>query len=245
MIEQDYREQRVCITGAASGIGLAQTKAYLAAGANVLAIDRQPMPITERNLVSQVVDLADEDALMALARSLEQAAPFDIFLSTAGMLDGFQPLLKQSMGTIDQVLATNLRPAVVLTQALLPAMIKRGQGALVYMASIAGLVAGGGGAAYTMSKHALVGLTKQLAFDYAQDGIRVNAIAPGAVQTPMNAADFAGDGAMAAQVAAQTPAKRWAQPEEVADLTLFVTSPQANYLAGTVIPLDGGWTLGH
>lgn len=90
------------------------------------------------------------------------------------------------------------------------------------MASIAGLIAGGGGIAYTSAKHAIVGFTKQLALDYAGQGIRVKGIAPGAIQTPMNAADFEGKGEMAEWVANETPVKRWAQPEEVAELTLFL-----------------------
>ena len=78
---------------------------------------------------------------------------------------------------------------------------------------------------------------------YADQGIHVNGIAPGAIETPMNAADFAGEGLMAKQVAEETPLKRWAQPKEVADLTLFLASKQANYMQGTIIPIDGGWTL--
>ena len=105
------------------------------------------------------------------------------------------------------------------------------------------MCAGGGGIAYTTAKHAIVGFTKQLALDVADQGISVKGIAPGAIQTPMNAADFAGDGKMAQWVAEETPVKRWAQPEEVAALTLFLASPQASYLQGAIVPIDGGWTL--
>jgi 3-oxoacyl-[acyl-carrier protein] reductase len=79
--------------------------------------------------------------------------------------------------------------------------------------------------------------------DYAEDGIHVNAIAPGAIQTPMNAADFVGDAQMAKWVANETPLKRWAQPEEVADLTLFLASEASAYLQGAIVPIDGGWLL--
>src|SRR5699024_12157006 len=99
--------------------------------------------------------------------------------------------------------------------AVLPHMLEQKKGVVVNMASSAGLVAGGGGAAYTASKHAIIGYTKQLDYDYCRDGIRANAIAPGAIQTPMNAADFAGDGEIAKWVAEETPAGRWARPEEV------------------------------
>lgn len=117
------------------------------------------------------------------------------------------------------------------------------KGCIINMTSIAGLVAGGGGAAYTASKHGIIGYTKQLDYDYIRDGIRANAIAPGAIETPMNAADFAGDGKMAKWVADETPAGRWAKPEEVADLTLFIASDKADYIHGAVIPIDGGWIM--
>src|SRR5690625_5446760 len=103
-------------------------------------------------------------------------------------------------------------------------MLKQRNGCIINMTSIAGLVAGGGGAAYTASKHAIIGYTKQLDYDYIREGIRANAIAPGAIQTEMNQADFEGDGELAKWVAEETPAGRWAQPEEVADLTLFLAS---------------------
>ena len=133
----------------------------------------------------------------------------------------------------------------ILSNALLPAMLSRGYGHIINMASIAGFSAGGGGAAYTASKHAIIGYTKQLAYDYAAQGLHTNAIAPGAIKTPMNAADFIGNGDMAKKVASQTPAKRWATAQEVANLTLYLTSPQADYINGAVLPIDGGWTIGH
>lgn len=246
MIEQNYHNQKVFLTGAASGIGFCQMKTYLAAGAEVVAVDVQEIDYESDRLTKIQADLGQKEELDALVNQLSaRVEAFDIFLNTAGVLDGFQPLLNQDQATIDQVLSINLQPAIALTQAVLPKMIRQGHGILVYMASIAGLQAGGGGAAYTMAKHALIGLTKQVAFDYAKDGIRANAISPGAIKTAMNAADFAGEGKIAQEVAKQTPAQRWADPQEVADLTLYLTSPQASYMNGTVVTLDGGWTLGH
>ena len=116
-------------------------------------------------------------------------------------------------------------------------------GVIINMASIAGLVAGGGGIAYTASKHAIVGLTKQLAIDEAKSGIQVLGIAPGAIDTPMNARDFTeNDGQMAKWVANETPAKRWATADEVAELTLCLASPKASYMTGAIVSIDGGWT---
>lgn len=124
---------------------------------------------------------------------------------------------------------TNVKGIYNVTNAVLPHMLKRNLGVVVNMASITGVVAGGGGAAYTASKHAIIGYTKQLDYDYCRDGVRANAIAPGAIQTPMNEADFA---KMAKWVANETPAGRWAKPNEVANLTFFLASQAAEYIHG-------------
>src|SRR5690625_7688112 len=118
-------------------------------------------------------------------------------------------------------------------------MLKQRNGCIINMTSIAGLVAGGGGAAYTASKHAIIGYTKQLDYDYVREGIRANAISPGAIQTELNRAGFEGEGGLAPWAAAETPAGRWAQPEEVADLTLFWASDQADYRHGPGSPVAG------
>ena len=245
MIEQDYQNKHILVTGAASGIGFSQLETYVAAGANVYALDFQPISLVHPRLQTYQIDLRDHDALTALATDLTNRVDFDILLNTAGVLDDYQPSLATNLAEWQRVLDTNLTPMFILSNAVLPAMLARGYGHIINMASIAGFSAGGGGAAYTTSKHAIIGYTKQLAFDYAPQGLHVNAIAPGAIATPMNAADFAGEGAMAKQVAAQTPARRWATAQEVADLTLYLTSPQADYINGAVLPIDGGWTLGH
>lgn len=242
---EEYRGQTVLITGAASGIGLAQTRAFSAAGAAVIAIDRRPLPtdVAQRSTISaQVADVCDADALRAAITTGSRAlgAP-QIVCNTAGKLDGYAPTLEIDLARWQEILATDLTSQFIVTNAVLPAMLAKQHGVFVNMASIAGLVGGGGGAAYTAAKHAILGYTKQLDLDYAGQGIRANCIAPGAIDTPMNAADFAGDGHMAIKVADETPAKRWAQPAEVADLTLFLASRHADYIHGTVVPIDGGW----
>lgn len=167
----------------------------------------------------------------------------DILLNTAGVLDDYRNLEDTSLDLWHQILATNLNSMFYLTKLWLPSMLEKETATIINMASIAGLVAGGGGMAYTTSKHAIVGFTKQLALDYADKGLHVNAIAPGAIQTPMNAADFLGDAEMAKKVAEETPVKRWALPEEVAQLTLFLASTRSSYLQGNIVPIDGGWLL--
>lgn len=238
----DLKQKTVLVTGAASGIGQAQILAFLAEGATVIALDKAPITQTADALKTVQVDVRDATQLTATLKSLlATVSSFDIVCNTAGILDQYTPTLETSEADWDNLMAVNLKSQFLVTNAVLPSMLARHEGVFVNMASIAGLVAGGGGAAYTASKHAIIGYTKQLDYDYASQGIRANCIAPGAIETPMNAADFAGAGEMAKEVARQTPAGRWAQPSEVAQLSLYLASQASDYIHGTVVPIDGGW----
>ncbi len=245
---EEYKSKTVFVTGAASGIGQAQAIAFLENGANVFGFD-----VDERGLVNLQQQYPEQfsyrvgsvcckdDIERAFEETISMFKQVDILLNTAGVLDGFAKTLDTDEALWDQIMNTNVKGTYFVTNTILPHMIKRGSGTIVNMASIAGLVTGGGGAAYTASKHAIVGYTKQLDLDYCREGIRANAIAPGAIQTPMNKADFEGDGEMAKWVADETPAGRWAQPHEVANLTLYLASSAADYIHGAVMPIDGGW----
>ncbi len=245
---EEYEGQTVFITGASSGIGHAQAAAFLKNGANVFAFD-----LDETGLVGFQKEYGGRFAYKtgsvcftehikeAVAETMDRFGHIDILLNTAGILDGYSQTLETDEMLWDRIMDTNVKGIYLVTNAILPYMLKQKAGIIVNMGSIAGLVAGGGGAAYTASKHAVIGYTKQLDYDYCREGIRANAIAPGAIQTPMNKADFEGDGEMAAWVAGETPAGRWAQPAEVANLTLYLASRAADYIHGSVVPIDGGW----
>ncbi|EFR30704.1 3-oxoacyl-ACP reductase [Eremococcus coleocola] len=242
----------VIVTGAASGIGAAQVDTFLKAGHKVFALDRALLSQTlqdqwqaeldKQDLVFCQADLSQaqavDQALKTFQKHFNQA---QVLCNTAGQLDDFKSFEETDLTLFQDILSNNLTSMYLVTQAFLPYLKAQAKAVIINMASIAGLGPGGGGIAYTASKHAIVGFTKQLAYEYAAQGIRINAIAPGSIQTPMTAGDFQGDQAMAQWVAETTPIKRWAQPQEVADLTLFLASNQADYLHGTVIPIDGGW----
>jgi len=245
---EEYVGKTVLVTGAASGIGQAQANAFLKNGANVVAFDmnegdmqamKQSYPNQFRYVIGSVS--SKEDIQQAVKEAIHTFSSIDILLNTAGVLDGFAKTLDTDEALWDRIMDTNVKGTYFMTNEVLPHMLANESGVIVNMASIAGLVAGGGGAAYTASKHAIVGYTKQLDMDYCREGIRANAIAPGAIQTPMNKVDFEGDGEMAKWVAEETPAGRWAQPNEVANLTLYIASSLADYIHGAVIPIDGGW----
>ncbi|MEY8443960.1 3-oxoacyl-ACP reductase [Lactococcus ileimucosae] len=238
MTEQKFKGKKVLVTGAASGIGQAQAHAFLQAGAEVIGVDLQEITA---NFKTIVCDVSCPEKVAQLAA---QVGKIDILLNTAGQLDDYRTMEDTNFSLWKKILATNLDSMFLMTSAFLPQMKQQKSGVIINMASVAGLVAGGGGIAYTASKHAIVGFTKQLALDEAQHGIQVAGIAPGAIDTPMNAKDFTeNNGEMAKWVAEETPAKRWAKPEEVAELTLFLASPESSYLTGAVVPIDGGWTI--
>lgn len=233
-----FENKKILITGAASGIGQAQAKAFLQKGAVVIGIDVNPSTISHENYSHKVGSVTDQSFIQ---ETVAEISDVDILCNTAGVLDGFAPTLETDEALWDRIFNINVKGMYRITNAVLPQMIARQKGIIINMASIAGMIAGGGGAAYTASKHAVIGYTKQLSYDYCKEGIRVNGIAPGAIDTPMNAADFEGDGEMAKSVAAETPAGRWAKAEEVANVTLFLASEESDYMHATIIPIDGGW----
>ncbi|MBO0461475.1 3-oxoacyl-ACP reductase [Enterococcus sp. DIV1298c] len=246
----DLANQVVFVTGAAQGIGAAQAEAFLNQQAVVFGVDLKLGRMEElatkypEHFVPFIGDISQKEVIeKAVMTCRETVGTITILLNTAGILDDYKPLLETEETLWDRIYEVNVKSLFRLTKQVLPDMLEKQTGTIINMASIAGMVAGGGGIAYTSAKHAIIGFTKQLALDYAAQGIRVKAIAPGAIQTPMNAADFAGDGEMAKWVAEETPVKRWAQPEEVAELTLFLATPQASYIHGAVVPIDGGWLL--
>ncbi|MGT2925983.1 3-oxoacyl-ACP reductase [Streptococcus cuniculipharyngis] len=227
----------VLVTGVASGIGLAQARAFLAQGYRVYGLDKIPAPDLTGDFHFVGLDLQED-----LGPLFEQVPKLDILCNTAGVLDAYQPLLAVDEAEFDRVFAINFFATVKLIRHYLPDMVERQVGIIINMCSIASHLAGGGGAAYTASKHALAGLTKQLALDYAKDKIQIFGIAPGAVQTGMTQSDFE-EGGLADWVAEQTPIGRWSQPEEIAELTLFLASGKAQSMQGQIVTIDGGWSL--
>lgn len=234
-----FKDKVVIVTGAASGIGLAQAEAFLAKGAIVYAID---LTFNQRLAKIKNCHFIQQDAcLIDGIEELQNLDYVDILCNTCGILDDYLPLDQTSDILFEKIWQSNVLSFMKMSKFALKKMLPKKSGIIINMASIAGLIPGGGGLAYTTTKHAVVGMTKQLTYDYAHLGIRCNAIAPGAVKTKMTESDFLEDGAIAKEIANRIPVRRYATPQEVAELTLFLAGPNASYLQGDVIPIDGGW----
>lgn len=227
----------VLVTGVSSGIGRAQAQLFLENGWRVYGVDQSKEP----NLTGDFHFL-QQDLTLALQSVFDWCPQIDVLCNTAGVLDDYKPLLEQTAQEIQEIFEINYVTPVELTRYYLTQMLKKQSGIIINMCSIASSLAGGGGHAYTSSKHALAGFTKQLALDYAEQGVQVFGIAPGAVKTSMTATDFE-LGGLAQWVADETPIKRWIEPEEVAELTLFLASGKAQSMQGEIVKIDGGWSL--
>ena len=227
----------VLVTGASSGIGRAQALTFLENGYRVYGVDKDENPGFLNELRFVKMDLTGD--LTPLFTSLPEV---DILCNTAGILDNYLPLHETSDEDWEQIFALNLSATMKITRFYLQKMLEKKSGIIINMCSIASFLAGGGGAAYTASKHALAGLTKQIALDYADKNIQVFGLAPGAVKTAMTSADFE-PGGLADWVAEETPIKRWLDPQEVADVSLFLASGKAAAMQGEIIKIDGGWSL--
>jgi 3-oxoacyl-[acyl-carrier protein] reductase len=239
------------ITGAGSGIGRASAERFAAEGARVVVVDINSEPSRETaeaigraggEAIAVPTDVSDPEAVQAMAdAAVERFGRVDVLMSNAGILDDFEPAAETSDEVWNRILGVNLNGMFFTARALIPQMLEHGGGAIVNVASTAGLNGGNGGAAYTTSKHGVIGFTRQLCFDYARRGIRCNVICPGAVETGMTEEIFASKSAEVMKAVESAPIGRWAQPEELAAAALFLASDDASFVNGAVYVVDGGF----
>ena len=232
------------ITGAASGIGLATAKLFVAEGARVVGADIQSFP-AELAALSGFrgiqLDLTEQGAEIGVVDACRHAfGPPDILFNNAG-IGNARPILDTDDEALARFLAVNLAAPFRLARAVVKSMIGRG-GAIVNTASIYGLRGAASSAAYGPTKAAMIGMTQQLATEYGRDGIRVNAIAPGLIVTPMNADRLANNAAFREQMIGRTPLGHSGVPEDIAEACLFLSSDAAKFITGVTLPVDGGWS---
>lgn len=238
----------VLVTGASSGIGAAVAIAFAEAGWSVMAAGRDESRLEEvaevsDNIATWAGDLADaEDCDELVADTIDEFGNLDCLVNSAGILPRGN-LEETDDERWRETLTINLDVPFFLSRAALPYLL-RSAGSIVNLASLWGLRAGPRALAYCASKGGLIQLTRAMARDYAAAGLRVNAICPGGVDTPMLAAGAAESDLdlddFLAEVAAASPNNRIADPEDIAALVLFLASDAARHITGTAIPIDGG-----
>ncbi|MEP6842048.1 MAG: SDR family NAD(P)-dependent oxidoreductase [Pseudolysinimonas sp.] len=242
----------VVITGGGTGIGAAIAQRYSAEGARVAIIGRRREPLdavaAELGALVVVADVSDHaQASEAVSTIVAEFGGIDVVVANAGG-HGFAAVGETSDEDWAQSLQSNLTTAFVMVREALPSLIAA-RGQVVVISSLAGLFAGPSVAGYTVGKHALIGLTRSLARDYGRHGVRVNAICPGWVQTPMAdqemdeftaSAGFEGRDEAYARVTADVPLGRAAAPREIASVVRFLGSDESSYITGAVIVADGG-----
>ena len=234
----------VLITAAAQGIGKASALAFARAGARVVATDVAKEKLTDLSSVSgistRVLDVLSDQAVTDV---VSETGRIDVLFNCAGIVHN-GTLLEMEEEDLDFALNLNVKAQVRTIRAVLPQMLERRDGAIINMATVASSVKGvPNRAAYSISKAAVIGLTKSIAADYTSFNVRVNAICPGTVESPSLHERWNASGdfeSMRNAFIARQPIGRIAQPEEVADLAVYLA--QATYTTGQVHIIDGGWT---
>jgi len=243
----------VVITGGGTGIGAAIAERYASEGADVVIVGRRIEPL--REVASRIgatpiqADASDgASARAAVAQIVKRFGRVDVLVANAGG-HGFSPVGETSDEEWSSAIKVNLDTAFVMARETLPALLDGG-GEIVIVSSLAGLFAGPSVAGYTVGKHALIGLTRTLARDYSRQGVRVNAVCPGWVRTPMadaemdefaeHASEIADRAAGYAAVTRDVPLGRPAEPAEIASIVRFLGSSQSSYMTGSVLVADGG-----
>lgn len=239
------------VTGAGSGIGRASAERLAVEGARVVVVDVdaegaqatvEAIEAAGGEALALDTDVADGAAVQAMAdAALRRFGRVDALVNNAGILDDYLPAAETPDEVWERVMGVNLKAQFLACRALIPQMLVNGGGAIVNVASTAGLNGGNGGAAYTTSKHGVIGFTRQLCFDYARQGIRANVLCPGAVETGMTHEIFSSGDAEVMKAVESAPIGRWAQPEELANAVLFLASDEASFVNGAVYVVDGGF----
>ena len=242
------------ITGAGSGVGRAMANLFAQNGSAVIIVDVVPDRVNQvvsevrgagAKATGMVVDVSVKTEVDRMVDdTLASFGKLDILCNNAGIMDGVRPVAETTDDLWEKVLNINLNAPFRASRRAIPSMVKQGRGVIINTASIAGLFGGVAGAAYTVSKHALIGLTRNIASMYGSKGIRCNAMALGAVNTAIGV----GSGQPSPsglehlnKVAAMIP--RVAEPKEIAELALFLASDRSSYVNGSCIIIDGGWTV--
>lgn len=252
----DLTGKAALVTGAGSGIGAAISETFAAAGARVFVTDRdhasaeavaQKIAAQGRSATALGLDVTDETGCDRCAQHvLALTGVLDVLVNNAGV--GHVGTLLQTAGDdLDRLYAVNVRGVFNVSKAFLPSMLKRRAGVIINLASIGGIVGIRDRLAYCTSKFAVVGLTKSMALDHAMEGIRVNCICPGRVETPWVAQrlmEYPDPERARHEMTATQAVGRMGRPDEVAAAALYLASDESAFVTGSAFMIDGGWSAG-
>lgn len=239
------------ITGAGSGIGKATAELFAAEGAKVVASDisaprladlKKEVEAAGGTIITLVGDVSkrDDDEKMVEA-AIATYGTIDIVVNNAGIMDDFVPLADLEDSLWERVMGVNLDGPMYIIRKALQTMLEKGSGSIVNVASVGGLFGGRSGVSYTASKHAVIGLTRSVAYHYAKKGIRCNAVCPGGVATNIEIKQPNPLGYERLQTTFPT-VTRQADAKELANAILFLASDEASFVNGDIMVVDGGWT---
>jgi len=241
----------VIITGAASGIGRAMARRFAKEGAKLILADLQEERLTKvadelkatgAEVVHRITDVGSTiESEAMIANAVEAFGRLDVLCNNAGVLDNLTPVEDTSDELWDRVMRVNAKGPFLASRAALKLMVEQGSGSIINTSSAAGLRGGRGGGAYTASKHAVVGLTRSIAWYYGSKGVRCNAIAPGAIMTAMAGGFIPHQGGFDAYQPHFQMVPPHGKAADVADVALFLASDESRYVNGAVLPVDGGW----
>jgi NAD(P)-dependent dehydrogenase (short-subunit alcohol dehydrogenase family) len=245
MDEHSLDGRTAIVTGASRGIGAAIARALDRAGARVALVARDQEALgsvaadMQNDPVILPVDLADADAPARLvAEARDRAGPIDVLVNNAA-LAARAPTDELDAELVDRLYAVNVRAPPLLIAALVPSMVERGRGAIINISSGSAVVGTPRRAAYAATKGAIDAATRSLAIELGPHGIRVNSVAPGVVDTEMWARNKAIPGVIE-EIEALTPLRRWATPDDIADVVVFLASDGARFVTGETVCVDGG-----
>lgn len=250
-MEKVLVDKVIIITGSTFGIGKSTAIAFAKRGAKVVLSDWCEDEETEKIIrenggeaIFVKCDVSnEEDVKNLVSKTISHYGRLDYAFNNAGIEGTPSPATDCTNENWDRTININLKGVWFCMKYQIPEMLKVGGGSIVNNASIAGLVGFGGIPAYVASKHGVVGLTKNAALDYAKQNIRVNAVCPGVIQTPMIDRFTGEDPKALEQLVAPKPMGRVGQPEEIAETVIFLCSDASSFITGQAIAVDGGWTV--